>query len=68
LPLCAVSQGLYVPYQFWKTGTKKRQHIGSLKVEHPLTIPHFFIIGGDCRYFSEKGLDPMSLFSLNNFS
>ena len=54
----------------WHTKEEKCNIIGFLSVEHSLTITpfNFFIIRGDCRYFSEKGLDQMSLFSLNNFS
>ena len=54
----------------WHTKEEKCNILDSLKLNVPWQFPlfYFFIIGGDCRYFSEKGPDQMSLLSLNNFS
>ena len=56
---------------FEKWHTKEENNIlDPLKLNIPWQFPlfYFFITGGDCRYFSEKGPDQLSLFSLNNFS
>ena len=56
----------------WEMAHKRRKCniLDPLKLNGLWQFPifYFFIIGGHCRYFSGKGLDQMSLFSLNNFS
>ena len=50
---------------------RRKEHIGSLKVERPLTVSPFLFFhdwGVTLDTFCGKGPDQLSLFSLNNFS